>query len=168
MPGIRPPGTRDRKDNPRDKFVRLRVHETSSPAPCPAVFMPACTAPPSPQKPDPRTRITQAVGAPLTDLNLLRGKIPKVLGEAKKNPYLSPKDATCAGLSAEVQLLDEALGPDLDAPQSAEDPSLIEQGTTAAGDAAIDALKGVARLPLRHCAPRRPSEHPASRRFIWL
>jgi hypothetical protein len=115
------------------------------------ITLAACATPPAPPKPDPGTRITQAVGAPLTDLNLLRAKIPKALGDAKKNPYLSPKEPTCAGLSTEVQLLDEALGPDLDAPQSAEDPSLIERGTAAAGDAAIGALKGAAEglLPYR-------------------
>jgi hypothetical protein len=108
------------------------------------IILTACSAPQPPQKPDPGTRITQAVTSPLTDLNLLRAKIPKALSDAKKNPYLLPKDATCAVLAAEVQSLDEALGPDLDAPQSAEDPSLIERGTVAAGDAAIGALRGAA------------------------
>ncbi len=108
------------------------------------IMLTACAVPPSPQKPDSGMRITQAVAAPLTDLNLLRAKIPKALSDAKQSPYLLPKDATCAALTAEVQSLDEALGPDLDAPQSAEDPSLIERGTVAAGDAAIGALRGAA------------------------
>ena len=103
-----------------------------------------CAAPQTAKKPDPATRITQAVSTPLTDLNLVRAKIPAALIEAQKHPYLQPADPACAILAAEVRALDDALGPDLDAPQSAEDPSLIERGTVAAGDAAIGALKGAA------------------------
>lgn len=111
----------------------------------------ACAVPQSPQKPDTGTRITQAVSAPLTDLNILRTKIPKPLVDAQKDPYLTPKELTCEALAAEVQSLDDALGPDLDLPQSDENPGLLERGTVAAGDAAIGALKGAAEglLPYR-------------------
>jgi hypothetical protein len=111
----------------------------------------ACAAPKTSQKPETATRVTQAVTAPLTDLNLVRTKIPAALIEAQKNPYVPPKDLTCAALSAEVRTLDDALGPDLDVPQTPTNPSLIERGTAEAGDAAIGALKGAAEglLPYR-------------------
>lgn len=92
----------------------------------------------------PTSRIGEAVTAPLVDLNLLRTKIPEVLIEVQKSPYQKPADMDCMALSAEIQALDEALGPDLDAPIPDIDPTLIERGRSEAGDAAIDALKGAA------------------------
>jgi hypothetical protein len=121
----------------------------------PCILLPlllaACAGPKTSQGPEAGTRITEAVASPLTDLNLVRTKIPEALVRAQKNPYLRPNDPTCAVLSAEVLTLDDALGPDLDLPQTATNPSLIERGTAEAGDAAIGALKGAAEglLPYR-------------------
>lgn len=111
----------------------------------------ACTAPGRSQAPEPETRIAQAVTSPLTDLNLLREKIPLVLIEAQKSPYLPPADLTCAGLSDAVRKLDVALGPDLDVPKPPVTPALLERSTSAVGDAAFDALKGAAEgvVPFR-------------------
>ncbi|MGA7180390.1 MAG: hypothetical protein WBX11_12490 [Thiobacillaceae bacterium] len=115
------------------------------------VILAACAVQKTSNKAEPGTQITEAVESPFADLNLVRTAIPAVLTEARKNPYLPPKDLTCATLSAEVKPLDDALGPDLDVPQSSANPGLLERGAAEAGDAAIGALKGAAEglLPYR-------------------
>ena len=47
--------------------------------------------------------------------------------------------------------LDEVLGPDLDAPASADDPGMIERGTDAAGNEAVNVIQGAAEdvVPFR-------------------
>lgn len=86
---------------------------------------------------------------PLADLNLVQAIIPEVLQAARKSPY-GPPDAPssgstdargCAPLQAEIDALDEALGPDLDTPPNPDNPGLIERGTTLATDAAFGALQ---------------------------
>ena len=98
-----------------------------------------------------KSAIVDAASTPLRDLNVVRASIPDVLRDAQKKPYLVPSDQSCGTLAAEVRSLDEVLGPDLDAPASASDPGLIERGSTAAGDAAVGALKGAAEavVPFR-------------------
>lgn len=100
---------------------------------------------------DPGSRVTQAVATPLADLNLVRGEIPAALVAAEKAPYATPPDANCTGLVADVQALDAALGPDLDTPASPGNPSLIERGAGAAGNAAIGAVRSTAEnvIPFR-------------------
>ncbi|MEK8050873.1 hypothetical protein AACH10_11555 [Ideonella sp. DXS22W] len=87
--------------------------------------------------------------SPLVDLNLMQTIIPEVLQAAQKSPY-GPPDAPlpgsadargCLPLQAEIDALDEALGPDLDAPPNPDNPGLIERGTTLATDAAFGALQ---------------------------
>lgn len=109
-----------------------------------ALVLVACSTPE-------KSRITDAGSAPLVDLNIVRANIPAVLQEAKKQPYALPADQTCSALAGQVQSLDEVLGPDLDAPSSESNPSLIERGVSTAGDAAVDAIKGAAEgiLPFR-------------------
>jgi hypothetical protein len=104
----------------------------------------ACTTPMMSHKPEAGSRITEAVATPFSDLNLIQTKIPEVLIEAQKNPYLPPTDLTCTGLSDEVRTLDVVLGPDLDVPKDASTPTLMERGTVTVGDAAVDALAGAA------------------------
>ncbi|WP_257313543.1 hypothetical protein [Geothrix fuzhouensis] len=84
--------------------------------------------------------LSAAATAPLGDLNLVRAKIPPVLLAAQKAPYGLPADPSCSGLVAEVQQLDAALPPDLDAPPAA-DPSLGERGRAEAGGAAVGAVR---------------------------
>jgi hypothetical protein len=109
----------------------------------------AAGAPPAPDAQ--AAKFTEAATAPLSDLNLVRAKIPPVLSAAQKAPYAVPTDASCNALAGEVTALDAALGPDLDAPASTEHPSLLERGGEAAGDAAAGALRNTAEgvIPFR-------------------
>ena len=90
------------------------------------------------------TEFVDAATTPLRDLNVVRAEIPEVLREAQQHPYLVPSDLSCEALSAEVRALDEALGPDLDAPASHDKPRLIERATTAADEAAVGAVQRAA------------------------
>jgi hypothetical protein len=96
-------------------------------------------------------QVTQAAVTPLNDLNIVRADIPAVLRAAKKAPYGLPEDRSCAALAAEVQALDAALGADLDTPVTAANPSLVERGSDAAGQAAVGALRNTAEgvVPFR-------------------
>lgn len=92
-----------------------------------------------------------AVTAPLNDLNLVRDKIPPVLIAAQRSPYALPMPLTCESLRSEIQLLDTALGPDLDAPHHSDDRSLVEKGRIEAEEAAVGAVKSAAEslIPYR-------------------
>ncbi len=100
---------------------------------------------------DTATQVTQAAVTPLNDLNLVRADIPAALLVALKAPYASPPQKSCPAITADVQALDAALGADLDTPATASNPSLIERGTGAAGNAAVGALRGAAEgvIPFR-------------------
>jgi len=95
--------------------------------------------------------VTDAAVTPLNDLNLVNAEIPAVLAQAQKAPYAVPAEASCTALAAELHALDEALGPDLDAPPTPGNPGLIERGSDAAGDAAVGALRRTAEgvIPFR-------------------
>lgn len=94
-------------------------------------------------------RVETAATTPLADLNLIQAIIPEVLQAARKSAYGPPDPPPpgsadtrgCAPLQAEIDALDEALGPDLDAPPNPDNPGLIERGTTLASDAAFGALQ---------------------------
>jgi hypothetical protein len=94
--------------------------------------------------------IAGAATAPLSDLNLVQAKIPAALRAAHAAPYAMPATPGCAALGDELAALDEALGPDLDAPAGAP-ADWRERGQDAAGDAAVDALRNTAEgvLPFR-------------------
>ena len=89
-----------------------------------------------------QSRVTDAATAPLNDLNLVRAEIPAILIKAQKQPYVVPDEVNCTSLAAEVKELDAVLGPDLDAPASESDPSLIERGSDEAKNAEVGALRG--------------------------
>ncbi len=95
--------------------------------------------------------VADAATTPLSDLNLVKAEIPPVLAEALKAPYRPPAEAGCDVIAAEVTQLEAVLGADLDVPPSAARPSLLERGGTAAGDAAVGALRGAAEgvIPFR-------------------
>lgn len=96
-------------------------------------------------------KVTSAATTPLTDLNLVRDEIPEVLQNALKSPYLKPADEGCTSLTAEISQLDEALGPDLDAPESDDKPSLLDRGSDMAENTAVGALQRTAEglVPFR-------------------
>jgi hypothetical protein len=87
----------------------------------------------------------------LFDLNIVRANIPDVLAEAQKNPYLVPQEQSCGVLSFQIHRLNSVLGADLDTPPSANAPTLLERGTSAAEDSAIGAVQRTAEglLPFR-------------------
>lgn len=90
-----------------------------------AAFLSACAS----------TNTTQVSGAavtPLNDLNLVKNDIPEILHTAQKAPYAYPEARSCTDLALSVQELDEALGPDLDAPPSESKQNLLERSLTGA------------------------------------
>jgi len=95
-------------------------------------------------------RAGDAATTPLKDLNVVREAIPEVLRAARKAPYRLAADTSCAGTATEIDALDDALGPDLDAPRGAE-RGLLERGSDAAGDAAVGAVRRTAEdiVPFR-------------------
>ncbi len=95
-------------------------------------------------------RVASVATTPLSDLNLVVPAIPEILLAARAAPYRLPDNLNCASVKQELLALDEALGPDLDAPQSAE-PGLVERGGSAAQNLAIDALQRTAEgvIPFR-------------------
>ena len=86
------------------------------------------------------THATKAATTPLYDLNLVKDDIPPVLLAAQAQPYAVPDDARCENLQVHIMALDEALGPDLDTPVTAENPGLIERGTEEAKTSLIKAI----------------------------
>ena len=99
-----------------------------------------------------KSSVTTAATTPLSDLNVVRADIPPLLDEARHAPYATPADTSCDALAADIDALDDVLGPDLDAPRSKDRPSLLERGATAASHEAVGALKGAAQdvVPFRH------------------
>ena len=83
--------------------------------------------------------VNEAAHAPFEDLNLVRSKIPKVLLEAAADPYARPQPVTCETLSAELARLDDALGPDFDAPKAPR--SKMDQSASFAANAGAKAMK---------------------------
>jgi hypothetical protein len=88
-----------------------------------------------------------AVTTPLNDLNLVNSSIPDVLKEARKAPYALAESSSCDDLRLAVLALDDALGPDLDTPETRENRSLIERGGDAVGGAVQKAAEDV--IPFR-------------------
>ncbi len=84
--------------------------------------------------------VTDAATAPLSDLNLIKAEIPAALLKTQQGPYAVPAPVDCGVLQAELQSLNEVLGPDYDAPPEAE-ASLLDKGTAEAKKAAVGALR---------------------------
>lgn len=83
-----------------------------------------------------------AVTAPLEDLNLRRDEIPTILLQAEANPYDLRNLNNCRTIGAEIARLDEALGPDADAPPSQDGSYMSERAADAAAGATLDAVRG--------------------------
>jgi len=109
-----------------------------------ALFLAACST--QQQK----SAVTAAT-SPLTDLNLVQSKIPEALRSAHVAPYAIPADNNCEQLTTEILSLDDALGPDLDAPATATDPGLIERAGDLVSDQAVSAIRHTAEgvVPFR-------------------
>lgn len=98
-----------------------------------------------------QSRVTDAVTAPLNDLNLVHAEIPLVLAQVQKRPYVVPADLSCPSLAAEIKALDGALGPDIDAPATDENQGLVERGSSEAKNAMVGAIRNTTEgvLPFR-------------------
>lgn len=92
-----------------------------------------------------------AVTAPLDDFNLRRQEIPTILLQAESNPYDLRNMNRCTVIGAEIGRLDEALGPDTDAPPSQDGSFMSER----AADAAAGATLGVVRDTMTDFIPAR-------------
>ncbi len=97
------------------------------------------------------TQVAGMVATPLNDLNIVHAEIPPVLQAAAKSPYGAPTSGQCSALSSDVQALDAALGPDVDAPPAVAQAGLVERGVDAVGGAAMGTLQTAADgvLPFR-------------------
>lgn len=95
----------------------------------------------SPEWLDKQNNLGSAVLAPLDDLNLRKLKIPEILIQALHAPYDLTGLSTCPSLAAEVQRLDEVLGPDIDAPRSDDARNLTEKGEDLADKTAVGAVR---------------------------
>jgi hypothetical protein len=79
---------------------------------------------------------------PLRDLNVMRDTPIEVLVQAKAAPYRAPSEPVCASITAELALLDAALGRDIDAVG-------VEEKDDLAGKLAGDAIGDLMGLPYR-------------------
>lgn len=92
-------------------------------------------------------KVTHAATQPLNDFNVVRAEIPPVLKVALVAPYEMPADPSCTSIAAAIHALDEALGPDLDAPPNPNSPGLLDRGEDAATSALQRTAEGV--VPFR-------------------
>ena len=122
-----------------------------APKPAPAAAAEEAAAPPAAASPSLEKRLGEAFIAPLVDLNLVRAPVAPVLAAARQAPYATPADLSCPALAAEIELLDAALGADLDTASTADNPSLVERGTSEATDAMVGALRNTTEgvIPFR-------------------
>lgn len=93
--------------------------------------------PPPSSQPD----FGRAIDQPLRDLSVIREQAPEVLQRAAADPYDIATTHDCAGTTAELARLDEALGPDLE-------PDPKSAGVSVHGLAA-DLIGGAIGLPFR-------------------
>lgn len=105
--------------------------------------------------------VVGAVEAPLQDLNLRPEGIPEILLRARTAPYATDGLERCGALSAEVVLLDDALGPDIDAPGASEQESIDQQ----AAGLALDMVRDTATdfIPFRSWVRRLSGAEQHSR-----
>ncbi|MCP5180256.1 MAG: DUF3828 domain-containing protein [Pseudomonadales bacterium] len=107
-----------------------------------ALLLALCTTACVQEKPVASDPVGRAITAPLTDLNLVRQKIPAILKSARQQPYAPAAAAGCESLAAEIVSLDAALGRDLDRPRPpAKRVELSRKGAEEVSDAATDAMQ---------------------------
>ena len=126
---------------PPPEPAQAPAHESSAAGAEPAVL------------PDP---VTQVAIQPLNDFNLLSSEIPPVLVAAQKAPYAEPAGHSCPAVIKELQALDTALGPDVDAvARPAAEPGLVEQAAGAVGDFAVGTVKNTVSTVVDGVVPLR-------------
>ncbi|WP_256081888.1 hypothetical protein [Massilia sp. YIM B04103] len=96
-----------------------------------------------------QSRITEIAGTPLRDLNISKPDIPAALREALDKPYAMPAKQDCPSLNAQLDTLDDLLGPDIDVPEEKQDRT--EMARDMAGKAATGALQNTVEgaIPFR-------------------
>jgi hypothetical protein len=82
-------------------------------------------------------QLEAAVTSPLTDLNLIKTRIPPALRTALKNPYAPPMDTSCVNLAKEINELNEVLGADLDTKVTKTDEGLVARSLVSESVSAI-------------------------------
>lgn len=109
------------------------------------------TSTPSSTPPTGSDKVAQIATTPLSDLNVVKVEIPGVLQDAVRAPYALQPALSCDSLLVEINALNEALGPDLDVPHNPQNPSALERGASAVGNAATGAVKGAVEgaIPFR-------------------
>jgi len=112
-------------------------------------------------------RIGNAVVSPLNDFNLMQSDIPAVLIDAVSNPYLVPHDGSCKGIIEQVQLLDTALGPDLDALTESKTKTDLEKGGDFAENEAVGSVERTIQgvIPFRSWIRRLSGAEKRSKEF---
>jgi hypothetical protein len=96
--------------------------------------------------------VSDAVKAPLRDLNLLDDDIPTVLVRAYQRPYDVTGLTSCQAVLDQVSALDLSLGPDIDIPRANNAPDdMFAKGKGLAGAAALDAVRSATTgvIPVR-------------------
>jgi hypothetical protein len=88
--------------------------------------------------------LTNAVEAPLHDLNIMREGIPPILIAAVADPYLPPAPLSCDVLIQDIAALDIALGADFNEAGTPQSPSLTRNN----GHIALALVQSGARLLL--------------------
>lgn len=127
--------------------------QSTEPGPATATTTASEAAPAPAVLPDP---VTQIATQPLNDFNLLASEIPPALLAAQKAPYAEPAGHSCTSLLKELQALDTALGPDVDAAaKPAVDPGLVEQAAGAVGDLAVGTVKNTVSTVVDGVVPFR-------------
>lgn len=98
-----------------------------------------------------KSELIETASIPLNDFNIIRPKIPLILEDSHLGPYELPVNTSCDYLNSYVAALDQALGPDVDAPKEEMDESLWERGTETVEDYSTDALERAVRglIPFR-------------------
>lgn len=86
--------------------------------------------------------VSDAMDAPLRDLNLVDDNVPTSLVRAYAKPYDAKGLDSCQAILDQVSALDLVLGPDVDIPRSASaEEDMFAKGRGLAGDAALDAVR---------------------------
>lgn len=100
--------------------------------------------------------VTEVALQPLNDFNLLSHEIPPVLVAAQRGPYAAPAGHACPAVMQELQALDAALGPDVDAvAPAATDPGVVQQAAGAVGNFAVGTVKNTVSTVVDGVVPLR-------------